>query len=455
MTPAELRRKASELRDKIKQLVTLAESENRELTDDEQTLAADLRGQIDAFERRAKMQDELLSRPAPAPEVRASEPIEIGGKVEAVKTQEEKEESFGDFLRCVAIMSDRAVSRPTYERTVDKLTNFYRSSYAAWDKGEKRDIAQASGVTGGYTVPTGFYAKLMEVASETAIVRPRATVIPMAADTVEIPIINQTTAPSAGSTSFFGGVTAAWSAEAASISEVQPTFQQAKMTAHEITAYTEISRTVLQNSAISLDALTYRLFGGAIGWFEDYAFLRGNGIGKPLGVQTAAAFLASGTARGSATAISFLNARQVWVKVLNQSRMGGVWVVSQSAESAVLDMAGTANSVFVPSGYYITGSGNAAGQSINYALLGRPVLVSEKLPALNSAGDFGFYDFSQYLIGDRGSMEIAASEHFKFQNNQMAYRIVHRVAGMPWLPSSITLADASTTVSPFVYLTVQ
>jgi HK97 family phage major capsid protein len=118
-------------------------------------------------------------------------------------------------------------------------------------------------------------------------------------------------------------------------------------------------------------------------------------------------------------------------------------------------MTGTANSVFVPSGYYVTGQGNAAGLPVNYGLLGRPVVVTEKLPGINVAGDFGFYDFSQYLIGDRGTMEVAASEHYKFINNQIVYRFVHHVAGKPWMNNAITLSDASTTVSPFVYLTIQ
>jgi hypothetical protein len=51
-------------------------------------------------------------------------------------------------------------------------------------------------------------------------------------------------------------------------------------------------------------------------------------------------------------------------------------------------------------------------------------------------------------------MEVAVSEHFKFQNNQIAYRFVHRVGGLPWINGAITLQDGTTTVSPFVGLSV-
>jgi HK97 family phage major capsid protein len=456
MTPAELRRKAAELRKKIEQLVQAAENDNREMTEDEEATAGDLRSQITSLEKRAKIQDDLLVRPeTPAqPEGRASQAIEIGGQIEPGQTEEDKQHSLGDFLRCVGILADRQSPRDVYERASDRLANQYRSTYREWGKtpAEKRDMYQSSGTTGGYLVPTVLYNNLMAAAAEQSIVRQNATVIPMGADTVEIPLLNQTTAPTAGNSAFFGGITAAWSAEAASITEVQPTFRQAKLTAHELTGYTEVSRTLIQNSAISVDALLNGLFGGAVAWYEDYAFLRGDGIGKPLGILGAPAMLDSGTARGSATAITLANAAQVYAKMLSTSRGSGVWVVSQGAVAAFLQMAGVANGVILPAGFLAgTGATNAPAMS----LMGRPVYFTEKLPTLNTAGDFIFADFKQYLVGDRNALEIAVSEHFKFQNNQIAYRFVHRVGGLPWLNSYITLQDTSTTVSPFVYLKVQ
>jgi HK97 family phage major capsid protein len=86
-------------------------------------------------------------------------------------------------------------------------------------------------------------------------------------------------------------------------------------------------------------------------------------------------------------------------------------------------------------------------------LLGLPVCISEKLPALGTAKDVLLVDFQHYLIGDRQQVEVAYSEHFKFTNNQGTWRFVHRVDGQPWLRGSITLSDATSTVSPYVFLT--
>lgn len=49
-------------------------------------------------------------------------------------------------------------------------------------------------------------------------------------------------------------------------------------------------------------------------------------------------------------------------------------------------------------------------------------------------------------------MEIAFSEHFAFTNNQGTWRFVSRVDGQPWLRGKVTLADATSTLSPFVSL---
>jgi HK97 family phage major capsid protein len=313
-------------------------------------------------------------------------------------------------------------------------------------------------VAGGYTMPVGFRAEVMRYASEAAIVRPRATVIPMEGLEIEIPQLDASTVPTGGS-AHYGGVRMQWSGETADKPETEPVFKQAKLVAHELSGYCEVSRTLLLKSPISVDALLFQLFGQSAAREEDRAFFRAgtSGIpanGRPLGIHGAPCLVTT-SARGSASAITFANATSVWTRVPPDYRGSGVWVASQAAESAVLQMTGTANGVFYPSGVY---SGAAPVQNAGASgvmLYMRPVLISSLLPALNTAGDFGFYDFRQYLVGDPGLMEVATSEHYAFKSGKVAFRIIHYVAGMPWPASALTLDDGSTTVSPFVALGVQ
>jgi HK97 family phage major capsid protein len=93
-----------------------------------------------------------------------------------------------------------------------------------------------------------------------------------------------------------------------------------------------------------------------------------------------------------------------------------------------------------------------AAKAPNWSLLGRPAFPTEKLPALGTTGDIVLIDPALYVIGDRMSVEIAASEHVNFLKNQMTWRVVERVDGQPWMERPVTLQDGSTQVSPFVVL---
>jgi HK97 family phage major capsid protein len=86
-------------------------------------------------------------------------------------------------------------------------------------------------------------------------------------------------------------------------------------------------------------------------------------------------------------------------------------------------------------------------------ILGRPVIFTEKSPVLGQAGDIAFIDPSYYLIGDRQVMSASSSPHFRFQNDETAFKIIERVDGRPWLQSPITPRNGSaSTLSPFVQI---
>lgn len=368
------------------------------------------------------------------------------GEAEADKTK-----SFSDFLVNVAQVGDPVHGGDAHER----LTKVYQSKYNDWSEkpdpeNPKKTLATTTGSSGGYTMGTAFYQQIMEIAGETAIIRPRATVIPMTAMEVDIPALDQTTVPQGGS-AYMGGVVVSWNAEGFDADETQPKFRQAKLKAHGITAYTEVTRELLRVSPISLDSLIFRLFGNALAWAEDLAFLRGDGTKMPHGFINAPAFLLTTAARASATAISEAEIDKMWVSLLPASRSKVLWLGATGAtEDALLTMLRTSNIVQVVNN---TAANRAVNTETTYLIKGRPLMITEKLPDLNTNGDFVAFDPSMYLVGDLDAMEIATSEHFKFRSNKVAYRLVHHVAGMPWLSAPIPSANnANFKMSPFVGL---
>jgi HK97 family phage major capsid protein len=87
-------------------------------------------------------------------------------------------------------------------------------------------------------------------------------------------------------------------------------------------------------------------------------------------------------------------------------------------------------------------------------LMGRPLLWTEKVPTLGTAGDIAFVDLSQYFIGDRsgGQPQIASSIHLKFDYDQTSLRFILRYDGQPAWKNALTPANGSNTLSPFIVL---
>jgi HK97 family phage major capsid protein len=345
--------------------------------------------------------------------------------------------SFGDWLLGVA-RNDRGY-----------LERHYGSRFNEWSS--KAALGEASGVTGGYTVPPEFYQALMTVVAENTFIRPRAFVMPMAGATLQIPSLDITTVQSAGVSPFFGGVQMYWTAEAQTRTETEPQFKQLELKAWELSGYSVSSNVLLQDSVIGLEKFLMTLFGKAIAWFEEYAFLQGNGVGKPQGILTAGATIAGGghsgnTQRDTANSVLFDDIAWMWSKLLPSSWGSAVWAFSPSVVPQLLQLKDGANrAIFISIDQGIT-------KSPNWSLLGRPAFPTEKLPALGTKGDIILIDPALYVVGDRMSVEVAASEHVNFLKNQMTWRVVERVDGQPWLEKAVTLQDATTTVSPFVIL---
>jgi len=123
----------------------------------------------------------------------------------------------------------------------------------------------------------------------------------------------------------------------------------------------------------------------------------------------------------------------------------GVWVVSQSAMSQMIQLNG-------PSGHpsYIWQAN--ARDGMPSTILGMPVIWSEKMPRLGNRGDILLADFNYYLVGDRQATTVESTKFDRWQYDQTSWRVVHRVDGQPWLSAPLTLQDGVSQISPFVIL---
>jgi HK97 family phage major capsid protein len=311
----------------------------------------------------------------------------------------------------------------------------------------KTAMAGSTDSTGGFLIPEEYRAQLLALEQEESVVRASgAWVIPMSGDTLSIPRVNETSR----SASLFGGATASWTAEAASMNESEPAFGQAKVEAHELTGYSVCSNTLMADNAVGLESFLRRVLTEVPAFYEDYAFLNGSGAGEPLGILNSGCLISvtrkatSGLHKGDITGL--------YARILPKSRGKGKWVLNYAVLPALLDMhsydgaqSSGANLIWI--------NQNQGGlqNAVPGTILGRPYVETEKVPTLYSAGDVSFFDFSYYIIGDRSALTIDASSHIGFTTNQTYWRFVKRVGGTPWLASALTPKNGNT-LSPFVSL---
>ncbi len=306
-------------------------------------------------------------------------------------------------------------------------------------------LQEGEGSTGGFLVPEEFRTDMLRLAIEQSLIRPRARVIPMARESMLLPIIKDTTHAS----NIYGGVTANWNAEGADLSSdaSEPTFGQARWTAHKLTGYTVAGNELLADSAIALTALLMSMFPEALAYFEDLAFISGTGSGQPEGFLTSAAQIEvpKVTGQDAATVVTE-NLDAMFARMLPGSHPRAVWIANIDVIPELLNLVRNAG----------TGGGPVFVSNVTeapvFTIYGRPVHFTEKVPTLGTLGDINFVDLSYYIIGDRQALSMAASEHVKFTEDQMVWKFTQRVDGKVWLKSALTPRNGTKTLSPIVSL---
>ena len=364
--------------------------------------------------------------------------------VSAVKTPSGFK-SFGEFLHKIWVTQKygkwdpRLLAKGVYVALPDDPLPTFDMENKGWI--EQKDLVESVGTSGGFTVFPEHLSQLFMLSEFQRYVRERALVLPMRSRQVVIPTLDQT-GSTAGVANIYGGVLPYWTEEAASKQESEPTFSQMQIIAHKLVTYTEASDELLADSAIGLEALLTRLFGGAIANEEEWTFINGTGAGQPLGIVAAACGVTIRHPREAANAIGI---NDIFNLLSHFMGTQPVWLAHQSSMPQILSMAGPAgNQSYV----WISNARDAAPST----LMGYPIYFIENCATLGSEGDIILADWSKYVIGDRQATQIDSSKHFRFQNDLTAWRAVHRVGGRPWLSAPLTLRDGATEVSPFVIL---
>lgn len=325
----------------------------------------------------------------------------------------------------------------------------------AYKRTLKNALSERIPAEGGFLLPEILRSEVLMVALETAVVRPRARIIPMDSLRVPLPAIDDTSHAS----SVFGGVAGYWTEEGAALTASAPSFQRIVLEAKKLTAYTTIPNELLQDAITPLDTWFNSFFPQAIAWFEDVAFLTGTGVGQPQGILNAPGAITLNA--GTAHTIVWADIAAMFSRMWPASLKSAVWLCSPDVLAELLQLTQSSNvspPLWLDNFQAIGTPGSGDGDGRTYQLMGRPLIVTEKLPTYNAnnttvAGALTFVDLSYYLLGDRQTMQVASSDEYLFANDLVAYRVIERLDGRFWLQSPITPEGTNgSTLSPLVLL---
>jgi HK97 family phage major capsid protein len=317
---------------------------------------------------------------------------------------------------------------------------------AEWSAKVAGYMGEGDDAQGGYTVPSEFRATILKNALESAIVKPRATVIPMATNSVKIPYVNETSQE----TTVYGGVAIYRPSEGGQITPTNPTFGQVELSLNKVTGLVYVSSELLEDSPISMEPLLSSMFAEAISFQEDDDYINGTGSGMPQGVLGADCTIAvSKEASQAADTILWANIIKMWSRLHPQSANRAVWLANPDTFPQLATMSQSVGDSAVP--VYLPANG-AAGSPYG-TLMGRPLILTKKCQTLGDNGDIILADFSQYLVGEKArGLSVAQSIHLRFDYDQTAFRFTLRYDGKPWWPAPLTPRYSTTTLSPFVTL---
>jgi HK97 family phage major capsid protein len=272
--------------------------------------------------------------------------------------------------------------------------------------------------SGGFAVPEEFAAMLLDNSLESEIVRPRAQVWPMKSETRKIPGWDGTS----HSSGLYGGLAGVWLGEGKTATRQDAKLRLMQLTANKLAIFSQASNELLADGTDFENQLGQVMVKSS-GWSMDYAFFQGTGAGQPLGVLNDPALITIDKESGqSANTIIYQNVVNMFARLAPQCVNNSVWICNSTCIPQLLMMC-------LPIG--VSGSYIPVLQESNgkFVLLTRPIIFTEKIPALSSKGDIILVDLSQYAVGLRKEVSIDKSNVPGWLEDSSDYRTIIRVDG--------------------------
>jgi HK97 family phage major capsid protein len=292
-----------------------------------------------------------------------------------------------------------------------------------------------NGAYGGFFIPKALHGEALTVGSEGDPTSSLCRNIPMETPSISI----NARVDKNHSTSVTGGTVVYRSKELAAMTSSRAQFEQIDLKCNDLTGLSYVSQQLLNASPSSVAAI----LAGFPAEFAEKEFrekISGVGVGEYEGILNSPALIT--VAKESAQAANTVLAKNLGKMMSRCYGYGSaVWMCNHDVLPELMDLGGSDKNVWTPS----------AVEGVMFQIYGRPLVVTDKCPALSAAGDIMLINWSEYLVGQYGATTSEESIHVRFEYNENCFRFYKMNDGRGWWKSVLT-PKAGSTKSPFVIL---
>jgi HK97 family phage major capsid protein/HK97 family phage prohead protease len=303
-----------------------------------------------------------------------------------------------------------------------------------------------TGEDGGFLLQPEFAQGIMKNIYETGQIISRCATIPLSAG--KNSLVENRGDNFDRSTRPFSGMSVEWTEEGGVINKSKPNLIRLETRASKITGLFYVTEETLQDAS-ALSAFAQDEMSSALEFAIEEAVLRGNGVGKPLGILNAGTKATVTIAKESGQAAGTVvldNISKMYAAAYKQGASNMVWLANDELFVDLLKLQLGNQPVFMPAGG-ISGSPFAT-------IFNTPVIFTDQASAKGAKGDLMLLNLSQYRLAMKEQAQMSESMHVEFLSDQQVFKIRSRSGGQSLWPDSIKPRNATSgfRMSPFVVL---
>ena len=310
---------------------------------------------------------------------------------------------------------------------------------------EAQGINTGSGADGAFAIQEDFAGVILETAATTGDILSRVDSYTSgaAANAVRFMTCDETDV----SESVYGGVQAYWASEAATVAASKPKFYETKIDLDKLMAFIYITDEALEDMPF-MSGLLNNAMATAANRLLEGSVIDGDGVGKPLGILNAPNLVTVAKEASQTEKLTFKNIARMYGRILPRCKTGAVWVMHPDLAEELPFLTLPIGTGGVPVYLPPTGATGAP-----YATLyGKPIIETDHMAAVGSAGDIGLFDLKEYMLLRKGTVKQDMSIHVEFLTAQNCFRLQLRAGGAPKGRNTVKLKHSTVERSPFVIL---